>query len=213
MGEIMTGIRARFLAVGIFAAAMATASTSGAVTTFEACTGTGFDISNNVTEVGGTASITSDCSFTFDENQDFLNTNPITVNIDPGFFGITDWEFEGKIGVNDGGFDLSNAGDADGNSGSFDLSGLGLTGQIMLIFKSGNGTGLVGYLLEELAGEWESPFLNPPFSFNGGNPKSVSHISVYTSGVAAVPLPAAGWLLLAGLGGLGLVARRRRAQA
>ena len=43
-------------------------------------------------------------------------------------------------------------------------------------------------------------------------PGRVSHISFYNS-AAPVPLPAAGWLLIAGLGELGALARRRKAAA
>ena len=47
---------------------------------------------------------------------------------------------------------------------------------------------------------------------NGRRQAPVSHISFY-NGAAPVPLPAAGWLLMAGLGGIGAVARRRRGAA
>ena len=44
------------------------------------------------------------------------------------------------------------------------------------------------------------------------NQAGVSHISFYNS-VAPVPLPAAAWLLIAGLGGIAAVARKRKAAA
>ena len=193
------------------------ASDARAVVAFQSCVGTGFDLSDNVTNVVGGTSIASDCTFTLDHDQDFLNTDPIAVNEDPGFFDRTNWDFKGKIGTIDSGFDLTGAGDdpEDRISGSFDLTGLGLTGDVMLIFKTASSNsgqveiGLVGYLLSSLEGVWDSPFTEPPFDFNGTSPKSVSHISVYTS-VSAVPLPAALPMLLIGLAGLGLVGRRRR---
>jgi hypothetical protein len=41
----------------------------------------------------------------------------------------------------------------------------------------------------------------------------ISHVSFFNSEPAVIPLPAAGWLLLAGVGGLAAVAHRRKAAA
>ena len=60
-----------------------------------------------------------------------------------------------------------------------------------------------------LSGTWSTAGLMTP---NGMRQAPVSHISFY-NGAAPVPLPAAGWLLMAGLGGIGAVARRRRGAA
>ena len=60
-----------------------------------------------------------------------------------------------------------------------------------------------------LSGDWSTAGLITP---NGKNQAGVSHISFYNS-AAPVPLPAAGWLLIAGLGELGALARRRKAAA
>ena len=65
------------------------------------------------------------------------------------------------------------------------------------------------YALDALAGDWSTAGLMTP---NGKNQAGASHVSFYNS-VAPVPLPAAAWLLIAGLGGLGVVARRRRTAA
>jgi len=43
---------------------------------------------------------------------------------------------------------------------------------------------------------------------NGGKQPDVSHISYWSGGSTVVPLPAAGWLLLAGLGGLFALRRK-----
>ena len=60
-----------------------------------------------------------------------------------------------------------------------------------------------------LSGDWSTAGLMTP---NGKNQAGVSHVSFYNS-AAPVPLPAAGWLLVAGLGGIGALARRRKAAA
>jgi hypothetical protein len=57
-----------------------------------------------------------------------------------------------------------------------------------------------------LSGDWSTSGLLTP----SGRPAGISHLSFYNS-VAPVPLPAAGWLMIAGLGALGAAARRRRA--
>jgi hypothetical protein len=182
---------------------------------FTSCVGTDpvYDISGKVS--GATACTISDAT------QDFQNTDPITVNDPPGFFNITDWFFHGKIGT----ANLAGTGTAGGQSGTFDLSGLtGLGGTVMLVFKDGGGTTLVGYLLGSLSGTWDSPFTIPPFvNANGSSPKDVSHISVYSFGddpddcvpgdtrpECNPPVPEPGTLGLLGLGLLGLGLSRRR---
>jgi hypothetical protein len=57
-----------------------------------------------------------------------------------------------------------------------------------------------------LSGDWSTAGLLTP---NGRNQADVSHVSFYNS-AAPIPLPAAGWLMLAGLGSLGALVRRRR---
>jgi hypothetical protein len=168
--------------------------------TFISCVGTGYDISTKAHEA-------TDCTIATNVDQDFLETDPMTVNITPGFFDITDWVFLGKD-------------ETGGQSGSYDFSALlgtlvldpgEVIDQLMLVFKSGAGTTLVGYLVPDGAGDWDTPFTEPPFSFPGNDDKDVSHISAYyTTKTAVIPVPAAGLMLLGALGGLAL-ARRRRA--
>ena len=76
---------------------------------------------------------TSACQYSDTAEQDFLNTNPITVNAEK-FFGFTDWVFGGKIGENTG-----YAGTGEGKSGTWNISSVfqNTWDDVMLVFKSG----------------------------------------------------------------------------
>ncbi len=139
--------------------------------TFSECTApdSSYDISGNVTGA-------HDCTIS-NKTQDFTQTDPLTVNEDGGFFGMDNWMFAGKIGEDEG-YD----GLGEGESGSYDFTDVYMPGHTyMLVFKSGAGTFLTGYKLNDgvTSGTWDSPFVEPPFSFPGNGPKDVSHISVY----------------------------------
>lgn len=58
----------------------------------------------------------------------------------------------------------------------------------------------------------EPGFTFTNFTLTSSVSKGISHISFYDT-MAPIPLPAAGWLMLAGLGGLVAVRRRRRKAA
>jgi hypothetical protein len=141
---------------------------------FTSCSGNGYDISGNVS--GAEA-----CTVSTNFNQDYLNTDPMTVNENPGFFNESSWTFGGKIGV-----DAGYLGQGSGQSGTFDFSNVNTStwDKVMLVFKDGAGTYLTGYLLLDgvTSGTWETPFETAAngsiYNFKGGN-KDVSHISVY----------------------------------
>ncbi|MDX2230306.1 MAG: PEP-CTERM sorting domain-containing protein [Leptolyngbyaceae cyanobacterium bins.349] len=144
-------------------------------------------------------------------NQDSVSPNsPLTVNTEK-FFGFGDWSFAGKIGET-----LSNAGQGSGKSGSYNLTSIFKNSwqDVMLVFKSGQNTTLVGYLLGDnvTQGQWSSPFDSSLFDVR--NTRDVSHISVYYregGNNAAVPEPTT----MAGiaLAGAGMAAYRRRRAA
>lgn len=101
-----------------------------------------------------------------------------------GFFQIDSWELAGKYDNLDTKplddaplFDFS----GDHRSGAFSFVGnLNANLDIMLVFKSGKGTNLIAYLLDDLSATkftYASPFVSEVF----GSDKDISHISVYTS--------------------------------
>lgn len=147
--------------------------------------------------------------------QDFLNTTPMTVNSEL-FFGNSDWQFLKKDDP---------AGN--GQSGSWSLTNneWSTYANIMLIFKDGNGTTLLGFLLGTgfTSGNWTSPFTALEFpAICGNHPgcstvKNVSHISYYARGVAPPPpggddpppsVPEPSPLLLMMMGVIGLFGAR-----
>lgn len=143
---------------------------------------------------------TQDCTIHDTYTQDFLETDPMTVNDDGGFFGFEDWEY------------LQKDDDLDAQSGTWMVAGdlWDDISHLLLVFKSGNVT-LVGYLADTGAtqGDWDTPFQQPDFEVR--NPRDVSHLTYYVRGtVVDIPESSAFFLMLMGLVGL-VVARRRTA--
>jgi len=205
---------------------------------FLECSGTTadgtWDISDNVTP-------TLDCTILAPlqgPTRGQANDSLSLVNAEQ-FFAFSDWLFDGKWespAENETewtdrsslfNFDyIGNSTDA-GQGGTFTLAATLDTAitDIMFIFKDGDDTNLVGYLIDidameddAVLGEYTSPFVSPPFPTNNSATHNVSHISVYyrqgdntTPPTGGVPEP--GPLSLLGLGLMGLWFARRKTSA
>lgn len=192
------------LTSSIAAIGLAAASTLAMSSAAQAFTlGCNASIANDVT---GAAA----CGIGAADQDSVSNNSPLTVNTE-SFFGFNNWSFAGKLGEGI----LAGAGTKSGQSGTYNLSSIFNNSweDVMLVFKSGRNTTLVGYLLEDgvTSGSWSSPFDSSVF--NVSNTRDVSHVSVYyrEGSSAAVPEPTT----MAGiaLAGAGLTAYRRRRAA
>ncbi len=180
-----------FAALAFMGVLVCTGAQAGVI----ACHANTLSLVTNVTE----------CEKSTTATQDFLNTDPMTVNGEQ-FFGFSDWLF----------LDKDEFGDNDGQSGSWAVgsSVWDNYSHLMLIFKDGNGTTLVGFLALDGAtsGSWQSPFRLPEFDLKANQIKDVSHISYYVRGaVTRVPDTGSLILILMGLAFLGLSRMRTRA--
>ena len=131
--------------------------------------------------------------------------NDANSNLD-GLFGQAGWTEIAKIedGTADGILTITNAG---GTSGTWSVTGWGGLSKVMAVLKGG--PDFAAYLLDlsKTGGTWNTLGL---LKGNGRPGPGLSHFTLY--GVPSeVPLPAAGWLMLAGLGGLGFAGRKKAA--
>lgn len=187
-------------------------SSAAAALQFASCVGSGYDISDNATpNIGCTILLPLDGA---------ANDDLTLVNTDPGFFGITDWLFDGKfdeIGKPEE-VELSSYFDFTGGvqSGTFTYLGGLDDGDVMFVFKDGGDVNLVAYMIDLAAmsagvpGVYSSPFVEPPFTFPGTGSRDISHISVYYRMGFDFDIPEPGTLGLLGLGLLGFALVRRR---
>lgn len=131
------------------------------------------------------------------------------------FFSLTNWAAgdSTEAGAGDGTVNFASAPLVGATSGTWSLSDYAGMGPLMIVLRSGHQFG--AFLLDEafasLSGTWD--IQRDRCSKNGCTSvgKALSRATVYYSEPSAVPLPAAGFMMLAGLGGLVALRRRRKA--
>lgn len=113
--------------------------------------------------------------------------------------GAIDVEFYGKSADDSGLFNLTGMG---GNSGTWaTVAQVGI--DYITVYAANS------FALDDVGGAVSGSWSTLGILSNGGSRPNVSHISFWTADVAPVPLPTAGWLMLAAFGSLAAVKRRQ----
>ncbi len=178
-----------------------------------------------VLAVAGTAASAATCTFGPTSSADVWastacvgqvsgNDSAATVNAHggTGIFGINTWsqdsKWEAKTNTYSPSGLLSILKEND-KKGTWSVTSWAGIGSAALVVKGSNNW--AAYLLDTsagLTGGWTTLALTN----NGGNQPGISHISLYTTPAPApVPLPASALLLVAGMGGLAALRRRKKA--
>ncbi len=168
------------------------------------------------------------CQYLTPNNNSLQATESLVNDVDPtktgfqydGFFGNSNWH---QLFKEEDGADV-------GQSGSFVLDVQNTWNSAMVVFKDGNDTNLIGFLLGGLEYgnntiSWTTPFTDPPFDFNNNQAKNVSNYVVFYSETAlpgypgsqpvAPPQPVPEPTTILGLaiaGGIGAILKRKYVQ-
>lgn len=137
----------------------------------------------------------------------------LSLSVDDGTSSVTSSRMDVDLGGTASLFIRTRSEGGD-NPGTVSLSNMSLNGMALPDLSApGVGSDGAGYL--QVSGiDWTSNWTlqgDTTFAWSNELPRgSRMNVNFKLTDIAPIPLPAAGWLLFAGLGGLGVLARRRR---